>query len=288
MIKVQKSKKITWYIAQKYQMGRGNWKAFPKDDLSKLYKATKEWKEALAGVDKPWLCWCMDDEWCYVQQKLIEAIGWTPVIGTDGRVTKPTLLKNSILIDFNKYFNYPIVTMQFPLEFVFLFTNKLAFWHSDVLPPLRIMKKISSKFNNIKRGEYMGIRIRPPYSERWFEVLGCTTKAASQSQFDYGCGIWRYITHHPNFNKKVITNPFYDHGTGIFFWETKFKGKAKELGIDINPYHYSITSKEGYIRKWINSRYMAKSKYDELKINFKLSEIVKEIGLTKNVRENKE
>jgi len=274
------NKKISWVLAQTRQEGRGNWEAFPKEDLEKVYIAAKEWKKILAKVDKPWLCWCMDDDLCSIQQQLVKSVGWTPIVGTDGRFSKPTLHKRSIFIDFNKHFNYPIMTMQFPLEFAFLFVNKLAFWHSDLFPPVSIMKKIAFKFNRIKDGEYMGIKIPLRYTKRWFEVLGCTTKDASKSQFKYGCGIWRCIKSHPNISKKIIdADPYYDHGVGVSFWEDYFNGNVKEIGIDINPYHYSITSKEGYIRTWKKNGYIDKSKYDELKINFNFDEIFKNLEL---------
>jgi len=61
------------------QVGKGNWAGFDVP-LENIYKAAAEWRQALAGVTRPWLCWNVSDRWCGLQQRLIQEVGWTPVI----------------------------------------------------------------------------------------------------------------------------------------------------------------------------------------------------------------
>ncbi|MEW6619916.1 MAG: hypothetical protein AB1422_11375 [bacterium] len=276
-------------------IGTGNWKFFPKEYLELVFLSADDWKKQLQGVSKPWLCWCLDEEWCFVQQQLVNAIGWTPVVGTDGRYPTPRLTSRSIFIDFNNRLKLPLMWMHFPLEFAHLFSNILAFWHSDVLIPVSLMRKIDMEFSRIREGQYIGVRAKvgfmqrinrlingtPLFYKRWFEMIGCTTKGASLSQFQNGCGWWRHIEDHPNTTKRVIdAKPYFEHGVGIWFWEKYFKGEVSEIPFNINPYHYS-TNKAGYYRRYMNKK-VAGSKADELKENFNLQTIISGLELNSN------
>ncbi len=70
------------------QTGKGNWAGFDVP-MEKVYEAATEWRQALAGVTRPWLCWNVSDRWCRLQQRLIQEVGWTPVIGFDPRCGPP-------------------------------------------------------------------------------------------------------------------------------------------------------------------------------------------------------
>lgn len=101
------------------QFGKGNWAGFPVP-LEKIHEAAAEWSSALGGVERPWLCWNVSDRWCALQQRLIQEVGWTPVIGFDPRCGAPkTVLPGSIVIDFNARFGFPVMWPHFPLEFAF-------------------------------------------------------------------------------------------------------------------------------------------------------------------------
>ena len=248
--------------SQAIRAGVGNWDAFPHERLDLVWQAADDWKRALAGVTRPWLCWCVDDEWCLVQQRLVRACGWTPIVGTDGRVPRPTLLPEALFLDFNARLRLPLMYMHFPLEFVFRFADILAFWHSDLLPPLSVLRPVAEMFTAIAPGEYLGVReqagrvdvlkavwrairqrnlanLRNVWERRWFEVIGCTTAEASRQQFECGCGIWKHVERHPHAPRQLRGRPpYYDHGVGVWCWERFFSGQARELPVDVRPFHY--------------------------------------------------
>ena len=218
------------------QPGKGNWAGFDIP-LDKIYAAAAEWRQALTGVERPWLCWHVSDRWCRLQQRLIQEVGWTPVVGFDPRVGPPDVLPGSILIDFNKHFGLNIMWPHFPLEFAFLFSDRLAFWHSDLLCRLEVMRHLSEVFDSLPNGAVAAVpdiggrrnllRFR---HHRFWELLGCTTKAASESQFKNGCGWWRYIKYHPNCSDQKEfrrrSRYFWDSGVGIMYWKRHFGGKV--------------------------------------------------------------
>jgi hypothetical protein len=247
-----------------HKAGVGDWKHFPATGVDEIIRASEDWRTAVAGISKPWLCWCVNDEWCHLQQKLVLACGWTPIVGTDGRWKNPTLVSGAVFVDFNQRLKLPVMWMHFPLEFAFLYTDILAFWHSDVLPPLSTLSAVAGEFETIQPGQYIGVRDNPTWARRldrfqkyvlgrrnwrgvrivnarrWFEVVGCTTREASRSQYSNGCGWWRHIECHPNAPDFIKQgHPHYDHGVGIYWWETYFAGKAFELATDIAPFHYT-------------------------------------------------
>jgi hypothetical protein len=202
------------------------------------------------------------------------------------------MIKNSIFIDFNKKLKLPTMFFHIPLEFQFLFCNKLAFWHSDFLAPVKIMEKVAACFDSIKDGQYMGVRGRlgmvrtltylirgEPLPKRWFEVIGCTTCGASKSQYECGCGIWR-IKGHPNTTERALKMKLYwDNGVGVWLWEKYFGGEAIELPINYAKYHYS-SSLRGYRR--VKNKYgqnVIFNKHQELNRAFDLKKIIKGLGL---------
>lgn len=54
--------------------GTGNWDAY-KLGMDPIYAAAEKWQQSTRGVDYPWLCWNIDDDWCQLQQRLILAVG---------------------------------------------------------------------------------------------------------------------------------------------------------------------------------------------------------------------
>ncbi len=274
-----------WAVAQSSgKVGTGNWGAF-KGDLDTVYSAAQEWKRLTSGIDKPWLCWNINDNWCTLQQKLILSVGWTPIIGWDPNCcpSKRTVLPGAIEIDFNRQFQFPAMWPHFPLEFAFMWTERLAFWHADLLVRENKLKKIVSLFEMLNDGEMAAVKsmggLRNSLnlrSHRYWELLGCTTKGASQHQFDTGCGWWRNFYLHPNTpeNEKQNRSKFYyDSGVGIMYWKKYYKRKIyniKEKWID-----------EGHCTQVGNASYKnANSKGDELDLNFDLREVANRLGLS--------
>lgn len=264
--------------------GTGNWAAFDIG-LEKVFNAAAIWKKELSGIDKPWLCWAVDENWCALQQKLVLAVGWTPIVGWDPNCFKgvPNVVAGSRLLDFNKELQLEVLWCHFPLEFVFLWTRKLAFWHSDVLLPVVEMKKYASEFERLKNVETMAVKStggrRHFFNKkrhRYWEVLGCTSQLASLDQFENGCGWWRNIWAHPNCTseteKKLRKKYYYEHGVGIMYWKRRYNGQVRDIDIaDVSKYHYSETAIANY-RKSI-------SKSDELSINFDLYSISRDLGI---------
>lgn len=277
------------------RIGTGDWSAFPHSRLPELFAAADRWNQALAETPRPWLCWCIDPRWCYVQQQLVSAAGWTPVVGADGSQPRPPLVGGAIFIDFNESLHLPGMWMHFVLEFAFRFAGRLAFWHSDVLPPLHEMRLLAAQFEAADDGGLIatpkrlsvlykirrllrGKRIREV--DGWTEVAGCTTRGASQSQFEHGCGWWRHLDKHPNASSEITRRqPHWEHGVGIRYWERVFRGTVEPLCVDIAPFHYSRAGKQGHrYKRQMVGRHQIGSKGSELDVNFRLEDIVPTLG----------
>lgn len=225
------------------QRGKGNWACFDFP-LEKVREAASEWRRALADVRLPWLCWNVSDRWCKLQQRLIQEVGWTPVIGFDPRCGPPTQLPGSIVIDFNARFGFEVMWPHFPLEFAFLFTERLAFWHADLLCRLDTMHYLRDIFESLPDGSVAAVpdkggrrnflRFR---HHRYWELVGCTTKGASESQFQHGCGWWRYMKDHPQCTdpgeRRRRARYYYDSGVGIMYWKRRYGGQVVDVPLEI-------------------------------------------------------
>lgn len=256
------------------RMGTGNWDAFPFELLNTVYDVAKKWGEKLKNIEKPWLCWGVQDDICQIQQKLVMEMGWTPVVGHDTNIV-PTVLDGSFYIDFNEGFNFDHMRMYFPLEFVFLFVDKIAFWHSDFLMSIEDMQYCVEKFEFLgkdemamvwNRGRLFGLRDR--HANKWYALVGCTTRDASRKQFDLGCGFWRHIEKHPNFKKEDYRRePFYDHEIGVTNWQKKYKGHIVRLKLSTRGHMTSRECKHSF------------SKEEDLTNNFNLVNVCKQLGI---------
>ncbi|MDD2881516.1 MAG: hypothetical protein PHQ58_13885 [Rhodoferax sp.] len=267
--------------------GTGDWGAFD-GNMERIQIAADGWKKQTQGASKLWLCWCVNDRWCQLQQRTVAELGFTPVVGWDPACTidRPTILPGSIGIDFNAGLGYTAMWPHFPMEFTFLWADKVAFWHSDLLVRMSKLEKIGLIFDKLKQGEMAAVKstgglknIFKFKQHRYWELIGCTTKEASQLQYDNGCGWWRPFRLHPNTpeDEKVFREEHnWDHGAGIMYWKRYFHGKV----IDINERyvsegHYSITSVKNYKK--------ADSKSDEIDINFDLNACASKLGLSRFV-----
>lgn len=268
----------TWQeVKGEGRSGTGNWDAWDKG-VEEIIIAAKAWERSLQGVEKPWLCWNVDNDWCKLQQKLVLAVGWTPVVGSDTFVDNVEFVEGAIPVNFNQYLKLPRMWMHFPLEFVFLFCDKLAFWHSDFLCTLADMEKFAQKFEKLYDGQCaaaMARESRWPWrdksKDRYFELLGCTTRGASREQFVHGTGWWRNINKHPNFIPSHHVKEYnYEHGVGVLVWEEIYHGHVIKLFPDEKKGHYNM-----YIRKLKTKN----SKSEEMKY-YDLKKIAKKLGLS--------
>lgn len=287
---------ITWELSRaEGKVGTGNWQAFPKQLLPDLFAAVSEWKRGLDGIERPWLCWCVDDDWCVVQQRLAQAVGWTPVVGTDGAVARPRLIPGAVFVDFNRRLQLPLMWMPFVQDFVHLMCARMAFWHSDVLPPMDVMRRIAGDFEAAPDGAIVVSRVRPgilqplrrlrkgrpPFYRCYGNYATCTTAGASRSLWEHGCGWWRNPQFHPNARPEIVrADPHWEHGVGIWLWEKYFGGPVIKLGINMTRYHYS-THHPLYRRHKNEKRQLEGSKHRELASSFDLGAIVEGLGLPK-------
>lgn len=272
-----------------YAVGNGNWAAFRASafTLDDVHAAASEWAAALAGVARPWLCWNVDPDWNLVQQKLVESVGWTPVVGFDPRVGPPPLRPGAILIDFNARFRLPSMWMHFPLEFIFLFCERMAFWHADcLLRPVK-MAALAERFAALPDGEAAAVKPRlgwrmrlNPRLRRYWEVVGCTTRAASRSQFEHGCGWWMHFAHHPNGAAEFAARSryYWDSGVGIWYWRHRGWGRVHLTPKSyIDEGHFTGIGRPGYRRASPKNQTRDLSK--ELSLNYDLRAACASLGL---------
>jgi hypothetical protein len=212
--------------------GRGNWACWDRDEKGLLLAAAERWAKQLPPGDRYWLCWNVDDAWCRLQQKLVLEAGWVPVVGADVSMAgRTTVLPGAVFIDFLDGLPMPDVWTHFPLELVFGWVERLAFWHADVLLPRPVLRAYARQFEAIS-GPVTAAAYSPPRNrlrprtwnnnDRWFEVIGCTTREASRGQWGCGGGWWRHFQNHPNC--AVVPNLHlysWDHGGGIRYWEDR-------------------------------------------------------------------
>ena len=272
----------------RYRLGKADWYRFDIP-LEKIFAACEEWKKALSGIEYPWLCWNVDPDWCEVQQRLVQAVGWTPVVGTDPRADAPRIIGDSIFIDFNKNFRLPLMVMHFPLEFVFLFAPRLAFWHSDLLCRLPLLKQHAELFASLPDGELAAVKeyggkrgLLNKKRRRFWELIACTTAGASNDQFENACGWWKSYYDHPNYiNEKERVKRkqyFYDHGGGIYYWHKFYGGKVHKIPLKpLVEGHCSVTSKQDYKR--LSPRDARRNICQELSANFNLAEVCRKLDI---------
>lgn len=282
-------------VDKEFATGKGNWKHF-NIDLAVIETVAKEWSAIFEGIQKPWLCWNVDPEWCLVQQKLVQSVGWTPVVGGDPRSKPSILIDGAVGIDFNKHFNLPMMHFLFVAEFSYLFCDKLAFWHSDFIIKEEKIKKIASIFDGLRDGDMcvtdptrsLKMKLKNE-SNRYWELMGCTTRQASESQFINGSGWFSNIKYHPNCPKNDLEkreNAYWDHGSGIKYWAKKYKTKDEKVHLIPEKY-----IEEGHCTRIRNSKYIPQSPNNEkrdltkdLVHNYSIKEECKRLGLLKFIQ----
>ncbi len=281
-------KKKQWYA-----MGQGNWGAV-KDlnfDVKEILDASMTWKLHTAGIEKGWLVWNVLDDWCYAQQQLVESVGWIPIVGFDPRVGPPKkLTKGAIVIDFNKALNLPVLYPHFPVELMWQFIDKLAFWHSDLLIRRPLMTELASKFEHMKNGVTAATYQFPGWrniftKQRYWELVGCTTKAASLNQFENGTGWWMAFADHPNCPSETEyrrrKRAYWDHGSGIHYWKKRYHGEVLVINDDrLHEGHCTKINNPNYVGEFDRTTSDSqRSMNKELAQNFSLREICEKLSL---------
>lgn len=283
------------------RLGNANWRAFQALNMQfdthlhweTLLKAADDWKAALDGVEFPWLVWSVDEDWAYVQQKMVSDAGWTPVVGFDPRAGAPKkLTPDAILIDFNKHLQLPIVYMHLPIDFIFHFAPRMAFFHSDLIIRPDKMRWLSELFKDLPDGEIAMTnltKIKNPFLQKMFvrpfklfELAGCITRGASQDIFDKGCSMWQGWAFHPNcpdeaeFNKRLKKH--WDHGAGLLYWQKRYGGKVTIIQEHfLDEGHFSRTSKDNF--KVISDNNENRNTGLDLRSNYNVYELAQAFGI---------
>jgi hypothetical protein len=272
------------------RLGTGDWDAYTCS-LDPIFDAARAWAARLHGVSKPWLCWNVSPHWSHLQQRLVASVGWTPVVGFDPRVGPPPLLPQSILIDFNEPFKFPVMWPHFPLEFAFLFTPRIAFWHADLLCRPRVMEQLAAQFERLEDGQMSAVldkggrrnwlNVR---THRYWELCGCTTRGASENQFYNGTGWWRWFDRHPKCRttaERARRRSYsYDSGVGILYWKNNYRGSVIDISIRLVY--------EGHCSEIANPRYVSAPNHttalrdlpSELEANYSLSDVANRLELS--------
>jgi hypothetical protein len=271
----------------RFRTGKGNWDACFLS-LDQLLAVASEWSNELKGINRPWLCWNVDSDWCLLQQKLVTSVGWTPVVGFDPRVGPPRLLPNACLVDFNRSLRLPILHPVFVMEFAFVMADRFAFWHSDLLVRIDKLVRYARTFSELSDGEMSAVaphsglnqRFRP-WSVRYWELIGCTTRAASRSQFECGMGWWAHFYRHPNYRGKAtfLGRPYnWDHGGGIMRWKQRTGGRVLAIPeSEVAEGHFTSIGKKDY-RRGSPANYRRNLAVD-LSLNYELPACAEQLGL---------
>jgi hypothetical protein len=270
------------------RVGTGDWEGFDVP-LELIREAAADWRSALGGIERPWLCWNVNSSWCLLQQKLIREVGWTPVVGFDPRVGPPETVPGAVLLDFNARLQLPMMWMHFPLEFVFLFAPRLAFWHSDLLVRMDKLRDLAGRFAGLREGETAAVLDRGGRRNFWnfkthkyYELVGCTTRGASESQFRHGAGWWRHIECHPNCpsekERQQRSTYYWEHGLGLMYWKKNYGGTVHAIDWKyVEEGHCTSMNYRGYKR--LSGPEMYGALGDELDENYALHEVVRKLGL---------
>lgn len=270
-----------------FKTGQGNWKdnVFP---VERLLECADRWRQQLGGLQRGWLCWNVDDDWCLVQQRLVERAGWIPIVGFDPRRGAPKKNSpNAIVIDFNAGLDLPTMYPHFPLEFAFAYIDRIGFWHSDLLIEIGRFQQIAQIFDGLRDGEMAAIpekrlrHILRPGQHRYWELIGCTTRGASRTQFEHGCGWWMLYGWHPN--RKDRGSEHYkginwDHGAGIMAWHRQHGGKVVNIPLKwVEHGHFSQINNQGYKR--VSPRHYMRDMGSELSLNYALADAARSLQL---------
>jgi hypothetical protein len=266
----------------RHATGAGNWRRFRESGVSldDVRSAAKEWAAAVADITAPWLCWNVDPDWCREQQRQVLRVGWTPVVGFDPRAPAPSVEPGAVLIDFNARLGLPTMWMHFPLEFAHLWCPRLAFWHTDLLLRPAKMRALAEEFTGLPDGWMAAVQPRAGVREwlsgrrRYWELIGCTTRGASQATFDAGCGWWMAWPYHPSnsdVERERRKRYYWDHGAGISYWHRHCGGHVRLIAESyVAEGHFTGIGKPDYQR--VSPQNFQRDLSKELSLNYKLAD----------------
>lgn len=266
----------------------GDWEHW-SGPLTDIFAAAEDWRQQMRGIEKPWLCWNVSDRWCVLQQRLVLEAGWTPVVGFDPRSGPPRIVNGAHLVDFNRTLNAPLMYLMFPLDFIHLFCDRMAYWHADLLCRRERVAELAAVFTALKDGEMAAVfdrggrrNLLQPSRHRFWELAGCTTAGASRAMFDVGLGWWRTLWLHPNCpnetERAARRRLSYDFGFGIMRWKRRYSGRV--ISIDQSPLlegHCTSIARKDYKR--ISPEGDTRNLGAEIDLNYDIASVARDLGI---------
>jgi hypothetical protein len=119
------------------------------------------------------------------------------------------------------------------------------------------------------------------HQRRYWEVVGCTTRDASQNSFDNGCGWWMSFANHPSnpeTERSKRSKYYWDHGVGVRFWHKHCGGQVRLIPESyIVEGHFTGTGRKDYRRAFPNNFRRDLSR--ELSLNYDLVDCCRKLGI---------
>lgn len=122
-------------------------------------------------------------------------------------------------------------------------------------------------------------------TRRYSELLGCTTRGASRSNFEQGCGRWLCFYLHPNCpvdgecNERLRrTELSWDCAVGIRYWHQSCSGAVDLIPeTEVDAGHFTRMRRKGYVASSVDDWRRDLSK--ELSTNSPLGQVCGQFGL---------
>ena len=119
---------------------------------------------------------------------------------------------------------------------------------------------------------------------RYWELIGCTTRGASRDQFEKGCGWWMHFWAHPNqWNGQHVRRQYYwDHGAGIYYWHKRAGGDVVVIpGSDYAGGHFTKIGDKAIVRTYeLGGTDARRSMSEQLVRHFDIHEACTKLDLT--------
>jgi hypothetical protein len=150
------------------------------------------------------------------------------------------------------------------------------------------MHELARLFDSLRDGEMAGVRdtggmryLLNRKHHRYWELVGCTTKGASQQQFELGTGWWQHFFEHPNCpdpaERKRREQYYWDSGVGIMYWKRRYGGVVKNINRKrVEEGHCTAINYKNYVRLGPVSQPVVGKEID---INYSLDDVARRLKI---------
>jgi hypothetical protein len=153
----------------------------------------------------------------------------------------------------------------------------------------KTMAKLADLFSDVPDGATVSVAPKEgnlaflyPKQRRYWELVGCSTRGASRSQFENGCGWWMDFWQHPSNTEKMQAERvgfYYDHGTGVRYWHRYCKDDMRLIPEKlVAEGHCTRIGNKDY--KMMSPNHSRRNLSIGLSANFDLGSICKKLELT--------